>query len=142
MKRLYLFLIVFAVLLCSVSVVSAEDVTEIPVTYDLETDSYIPLDETSERETNTEDTELVETIQGSETTQVNVFAVTNDDATGGTWIEGGSGDNLIESLFGAYTPYNADGIASVDWAWVSDVALFAIIVVCFFKIVGGVIKRG
>lgn len=150
MKRVCLFVIVFVLLLCSVPVALADEVTaEIPVTYDVETDSYTPLEDASstegeslETDTSSQNTELVESIDTEGTTQVNVFAVTNDDATGGSWIDGGSGDSLIETLFGAYTPYNADGIASVDWAWVADVALFAIVVVCFFKIVGGVIKRG
>lgn len=75
------------------------------------------------------------------TTQVNVFAIQTDDETGGTWIQGGSGNSLVESLFGEYVPYNAAGIASVDWAWIADVVLFAILVICFFKIVAGVIKR-
>ena len=75
------------------------------------------------------------------TTQVNVFAIQTDDETGGTWIQGGSGNSLVESLFGAYVPYNAAGIASVDWAWIADVVLFAILVICFFKIVAGVMKR-
>lgn len=75
------------------------------------------------------------------TTQVNVFAIQTEDETGGTWIQGGSGTSLVESLFGEYVPYNAAGIASVDWAWIADVVLFAILVICFFKIVAGVIKR-
>ena len=75
------------------------------------------------------------------TTQVNVFAIQTEDETGGTWIQGGSGTSLVESLFGEYVPYNAAGIASVDWAWIADAVLFAILVICFFKIVAGVIKR-
>ena len=75
------------------------------------------------------------------TTQVNVFAIQTEDETGGTWIQGGSGTSLVESLFGEYVPYNAAGIASVDWAWIADVVLFSILVICFFKIVAGVIKR-
>lgn len=74
-------------------------------------------------------------------TQVNVFAIQTDDETGGAWIQGGSGKSLTEKLFGEYTPYNASGIASVDWAWIADVVLFAILVLCFFKIVAGVMKR-
>lgn len=84
---------------------------------------------------------LIHSEDTSGTTQVNVFAIQTEDETGGTWIQGGSGDSLTESLFGPYTPYNASGLASVDWAWIADVVLFAILVICFFKIVAGVIKR-
>ena len=84
---------------------------------------------------------LIHSEDTSGSTQVNVFAIQTDDETGGTWIQGGSGESLTEKLFGPYTPYNASGIASVDWAWIADVALFAILVICFFKIVAGVMKR-
>lgn len=84
---------------------------------------------------------LIHSEDTTGSTQVNVFAVQTEDETGGAWIQGGSGDSLTETLFGPYTPYNASGIASVDWAWIADVVLFAILVICFFKIVAGVIKR-
>ena len=94
--------------------------------------SEIPVDDTPT---------LIHSEDTSGSTQVNVFAIQTDDETGGTWIQGGSGESLTEKLFGPYTPYNASGIASVDWAWIADVALFAILVICFFKIVAGVMKR-
>lgn len=54
---------------------------------------------------------------------------------------------VIENIFGVYTPVTgADGVipagmAGVDWSYVAGVALFAIVLLCFFKIVGAVIKR-
>ena len=96
-------------------------------------------DSEPDRVTDTEPTLIHAEDAG--TTQVNVFAIQTEDETGGTWIQGGSGNSLVESLFGEYVPYNASGIASVDWAWIADVVLFAILVSCFFKIVAGVIKR-
>lgn len=54
---------------------------------------------------------------------------------------------VIENLFGVYTPVTgADGIipsgaAGVDWGYIAGVVLFAIVLFCFFKIVGAVIKR-
>ena len=87
------------------------------------------------------DATLIHQEDTSGNTQVNVFAIQTDDETGGAWIQGGSGESLTEKLFGEYTPYNASGIASVDWAWIADVVLFAILVLCFFKIVAGVMKR-
>ena len=88
-----------------------------------------------------DDATLIHQEEPSGNTQVNVFAIQTDDETGGAWIQGGSGESLTEKLFGEYTPYNASGIASVDWAWIADVVLFAILVLCFFKIVAGVMKR-
>ena len=88
-----------------------------------------------------DDAALIHQEDTSGNTQVNVFAIQTDDETGGAWIQGGSGESLTEKLFGEYTPYNASGIASVDWAWIADVVLFAILVLCFFKIVAGVMKR-
>ena len=88
-----------------------------------------------------DDATLIHQEATSGNTQVNVFAIQTDDETGGTWIQGGSGESLTEKLFGEYTPYNASGIASVDWAWIADVVLFAILIICFFKIVAGVMKR-
>ena len=106
-------------------------------------------DAVGEAETNSDDVSatlpddaaLIHQEESSGNTQVNVFAIQTDDETGGTWIQGGSGEALTEKLFGEYTPYNASGIASVDWAWIADVVLFAILVICFFKIVAGVMKR-
>ena len=88
-----------------------------------------------------DDATLIHQEDTSGNTQVNVFAIQTEDETGGAWIQGGSGESLTEKLFGEYTPYNASGIASVDWAWIADVVLFAILVLCFFKIVAGVMKR-
>lgn len=101
------------------------------------------LDDTSTELDNsaTSDSMLIHQEDTSGTTQVNVFAIQTEDDTGGAWVSGGSGDSLVEQLFGPYTPYNASGIASVDWAWIADVTLFAILIICFFKIVAGVIKR-
>lgn len=100
-------------------------------------------DDTSTESDNssTSDSMLIHQEETSGTTQVNVFAIQTEDDTGGAWVSGGSGDSLVEQLFGPYTPYNASGIASVDWAWIADVTLFAILIICFFKIVAGVIKR-
>lgn len=110
---------------------------------------YGESDAVGEAETNSDDVSatlpddatLIHQEESSGNTQVNVFAIQTDDETGGTWIRGGSGESLTEKLFGEYTPYNASGIASVDWAWIADVVLFAILVICFFKIVAGVMKR-
>lgn len=101
-------------------------------------------DTTSEAADNTlnpDDATLIHQERLTGNSQVNVFAIQTDDETGGAWIQGGSGESLTEKLFGEYTPYNASGIASVDWAWIADVVLFAILVICFFKIVAGVMKR-
>lgn len=67
---------------------------------------------------------------------------------------------VIEALFGEYTPrtqtvteYLADGssvtyqqyvpgVAGMDWTWLAGVGLFALCLLSFFKIVGGVLKRG
>lgn len=114
---------------------------------EIETNPLIPIDETSEDMLSDSDVPtdsdptLIHEENTTGSTQVNVFAIQTEDETGGTWISGGSGDSLVEQLFGPYTPYNASGLASVDWAWIADVTLFAILVICFFKIVAGVIKR-
>ena len=57
------------------------------------------------------------------------------------WIEGGSGDSLLETLFGPYTPYNAEGAASIDFAWIADVVLFGLILFCILKLFGGIIRN-
>lgn len=67
---------------------------------------------------------------------------------------------IIDSLFGAYTPrtqtvteYLSDGtsvtyqqyvpgVAGMDWSWLAGVGLFGLCLLSFFKIVGGVLKRG
>lgn len=134
-KRVFAVLcVVLCLVLCAVSVF-ADEVTET-------TDSELP----DTLVTNSSDSS--ETLHSEETgnTQVNVI-IADNGVTGAstpedeTWMDGGSGDSLVESLFGPYRPYDATGIASVDWAWVADVVLFAILLICFFKIVGGVIKR-
>lgn len=95
----------------------------------------------------TETTPVITETSTSSNTNVNVFVVGDSGATydeSGNeipWTAGGSGDSLLESLFGAYTPYAASGVAAVDWAWIADVVVFTVMLVCFFKIVGGVIKR-
>ena len=117
---------------------------------DVESENNLSISEPTAAETpETETSELpvddtptlVHSEDTSGSTQVNVFAIQTDDETGGAWIQGGSGESLTEKLFGSYTPYNASGIASVDWAWIADVVLFAILVICFFKIVAGVMKH-
>ena len=117
---------------------------------DAEIENNVSIPETDAAETHETETPeipaddaptLIHSEDTSGSTQVNVFAIQTDDETGGTWIQGGSGESLTEKLFGPYTPYNASGIASVDWAWIADVVLFAILVICFFKIVAGVMKR-
>lgn len=68
--------------------------------------------------------------------------------------------SVIASLFGEYTPrtqtvteYLADGssvtyqqyvpgVAGMDWDWLAGVGLFGLCLLSFFKIVGGVLKRG
>lgn len=66
--------------------------------------------------------------------------------------------NLVISLFGSYEPVMtteshlvgdaleeiqvvASGMAGVDWAWLAGVALFAIVLYSFFRLVG-VLLRG
>lgn len=68
--------------------------------------------------------------------------------------------SVIASLFGEYTPrtqtvteYLADGssvtyqqyvpgVAGMDWDWLAGVGLFGLCLLSFFKIIGGVLKRG
>lgn len=114
--------------------------SDMDVTEDAELDSDSELDD-SVQQSDSEDARLIHQEDLTGNTQVNVFAIQTEDETGGAWIQGGSGETLTEKLFGEYVPYNASGIASVDWAWIADVVLFAILVVCFFKIVAGVMKR-
>lgn len=54
---------------------------------------------------------------------------------------------VINNIFGVYTPVMdsngviPSGMAGVDWSYVAGVVLFAVVLLCFFKIVGAVIKR-
>lgn len=54
---------------------------------------------------------------------------------------------VIQNIFGVYTPIMdsngviPSGAAGVDWGYVAGVLLFAIVLFCFFKIVGGLIKK-
>lgn len=99
-------------------------------------------------ETQPDTTPVITETSASPNTNVNVYVVDgygsatlDENGNEIPWTAGGSGVSLLESLFGEYTPYNASGLASVDWAWIADVAMFAVAVVCFFRILGGVIKR-
>lgn len=63
---------------------------------------------------------------------------------------------IIQSLFGVYTPITYDsvaadgslqtvpvlGIAGVDWEWIAGVLLFAIVLYAFFRLVGVLLKHG
>ena len=67
---------------------------------------------------------------------------------------------IISALFGEYTPrtrtvtvHLADGttaetteiipgVAGMDWHWIAGVGLFSVVLLCFFKALGGVLKRG
>ncbi len=67
--------------------------------------------------------------------------------------------SALEPLFGPYTPRtqtvtiaHADGtvetvqepipgLAGLDWPWLAGVALFAVVLVCLFKLVGVVAKK-
>jgi len=66
--------------------------------------------------------------------------------------------SALVSIFGEYTPrtqtvttYFADGssiqsveyvqgIAGLDWVWISGVVLFCIVIYCIFRMIGGVLK--
>ena len=54
---------------------------------------------------------------------------------------------VIESIFGVYVPVvNTEGVAlegmaGVDWPYIAGVVLFAIVLLCFFKLVGVVLKK-
>jgi len=80
-------------------------------------------------------------------TQVNVIVADyglpgSTTPDGESWLDGGSGDGLIESLFGSYRPYDSSGVAAVDWGWIADVVTFLLMIFCLFKLLGGVIRRG
>ena len=64
---------------------------------------------------------------------------------------------LIEMIFGIYTPVTTDvfdaaggyvgttvahGAAGVDWTYIGGVALFAIVLWSFFRLLGVVIRHG
>lgn len=67
---------------------------------------------------------------------------------------------VVSSLFGTYTPrtqtvtqYLPDGssvtseeyvpgVAGMDWPWIAGVCLFALVLFCFCKMLGGVLKHG
>ncbi len=46
--------------------------------------------------------------------------------------EGGSTLETVEVV--------ASGLAGVDWAWIAGVALFGIVLYCFFRLVGCLLK--
>lgn len=66
--------------------------------------------------------------------------------------------SMVTTLFGDYTPrtysvttYLSDGstvttteyvpgLAGMDWPWIAGVALFALVLYCFFKLLGGVLR--
>lgn len=68
--------------------------------------------------------------------------------------------DTIRSLFGSYTPrtqtvttyYDGQpisieeqivpGLAGLDYEWIAGVALFALIIFCLFRLLGGVLKHG
>ena len=130
-RLLSLFGLVLCLVLCAVPVFADEEVTE-------------PLPDRPA--TSTADTGGTIHSEDAGNTQVNVIIADNgvtgaSTAEGETWMDGGSGDSLLEALFGPYRPYDATGLASVDWAWIADAVVFLVLLVCFFKIVGGVIKR-
>lgn len=64
---------------------------------------------------------------------------------------------LIEMIFGLYTPVMSDvfndagdyvgsvvasGAAGVDWTYIGGVVLFAIVLWCFFRLLGVVLRHG
>lgn len=55
--------------------------------------------------------------------------------------------DLMSTIFGVYTPIVDDsgvalsGMAGVNWEYVGGVVLFAVVLVSFFRIVGGVLKK-
>lgn len=96
--------------------------------------------------TETENLEFVSS-ENVGNTQVNVIVADyglpgSTTPEGESWLDGGSGDGLIESLFGSYRPYDSSGVAAVDWGWIADVAAFLLMIFCLFKLLGGVIRRG
>lgn len=64
--------------------------------------------------------------------------------------------SIITAIFGEYTPVTyqmydsvndtyydvvASGFAGVDWPYVCSVVLFAIVMFCVFRIIGGILKN-
>ena len=68
---------------------------------------------------------------------------------------------LMQSIFGTYTPNTyteyiydaagnlldsyevvASGAAGVDWSYIGGVAIFAIALLCVFKLIGTLLKNG
>lgn len=55
--------------------------------------------------------------------------------------------DLIISIFGTYTPVTdtagtaLQGMAGVDWPYLAGVALFALVLYSFFRLLGVVFKR-
>lgn len=64
---------------------------------------------------------------------------------------------LIETIFGVYSPvmtdiYNeageyvgsavASGASGVDWTYIGGVVLFALVLYCFFRLLGVVLRHG
>lgn len=62
-------------------------------------------------------------------------------------IRGDSMRDLIISIFGTYTPVTdaagtaLQGMAGVDWPYLAGVALFALVLYSFFRLLGVVFKR-
>lgn len=65
--------------------------------------------------------------------------------------------DLIVSIFGTYTPVTTDvydaagsvvgetvvaGMAGVDWPYLAGVLLFALVLFCFFRLLGGILCHG
>lgn len=56
---------------------------------------------------------------------------------------------LITTLFGEYTPLMDPqtgsavlGVAGCDWEWIAGVFLFGIVLFCFLRMVGVLLKNG
>jgi len=64
---------------------------------------------------------------------------------------------ILQSIFGVYTPITtevysdageyvgtvvASGMAGVDWQYLAGVALFAIVLISVFKLLGVILKNG
>lgn len=59
--------------------------------------------------------------------------------------------DLILDIFGVYNPPSftdgggidiiPDGMAGMDWPWISGVFLFGITLYCVFRIIGGAFKK-
>lgn len=108
-------------------------------------------------ETSTEET-LEEIIEVEEIPEVVTYAMRSLDDTETT--EDTTMSSVIVSVFGEYqgktqtvTEVLADGstieyqeyvpgLAGLDWHWLSGVLLFSVVLWSFFRMVGGVLKRG